>query len=57
MRDLAELRKEIDEVDEGIVALFERRMAISEEVADYKIENAKPVFDRDREKKKIRKKL
>lgn len=55
MRDLSELRKEIDEIDEEIVSLFERRMAVSEEVAEYKIENAKPVFDKEREKKKLRK--
>ena len=53
MRDLNELRKEIDKVDEQIVSLYEQRMSLSSEVADYKIENARPVFDRDREKKKL----
>ena len=53
MRDLSELRKEIDDIDKNIAELFERRMAVSEEVAEYKIQNAKPVLDRDREKKKL----
>ena len=37
MRDLLELRDEIDQIDSQIVDLYERRMAISEEVAEYKI--------------------
>lgn len=35
MRDLLELRDEIDQIDSQIVDLYERRMAISEEVAEY----------------------
>ena len=34
--DLDELRKEIDAVDRQIVALFEKRMEISERIAAYK---------------------
>ena len=33
MRDLAELRKEIDEIDIQMVKLFEQRMAVSEELS------------------------
>ena len=37
MTDLQEIRKQIDEVDEQIVRLFERRMKLTKEVAEYKI--------------------
>lgn len=53
MLDLQEMRKEIDAIDEQIVALFERRMAIAENVARFKIETGKPVFDRAREQEKL----
>ena len=53
MRDLQELRDEIDVIDEQIAALYEQRMAISDEVADYKIANGKQVFDQAREKSKL----
>ena len=52
--DLLELRKQIDEIDEEIVKLYERRMDISSQVADYKIETGKKVFDREREQDKLR---
>ena len=53
--DLQELRKEIDEIDEQIVALYEKRMDISSQVADFKIQNGKKVFDKEREGEKLRK--
>ena len=53
MRDLTELRKEIDEIDRQMVALFERRMGISEEVADYKVSTGKRVLDKERENVKL----
>ena len=53
--DLLELRKQIDEIDEQIVQLYERRMDISSQVADYKIETGKKVFDREREIEKLSK--
>ena len=36
MTDLQEIRKQIDEVDEQIVRLFERRMKLTKEVAEYR---------------------
>lgn len=51
--DLNECRKEIDEIDRQLVDLYEKRMAVTEEVAQYKIETGKPVLDRDREKRKL----
>ena len=53
MTDLTELRKEIDRIDGEIVRLFEERMKISGQVAEYKIRTGKKVFDRDRGAAKI----
>lgn len=51
--DLLELRKQIDSIDSSIVELYEKRMEISKQVAEYKIENGKQVFDKEREQQKI----
>lgn len=50
--DISELRKQLDGIDEELVALFEKRMRISEQVAEYKISSGKPVMDRQREEQK-----
>ena len=52
--DLNDLRVEIDSVDRQLVDLFEQRMDIATQIADYKIANGKKVFDRDREIQKIK---
>lgn len=51
--DLQESRKQIDEIDSQIVELFEKRMLVASNVADYKIATGKPVFDKEREDSKI----
>lgn len=51
--DLLELRKEIDKIDEQIVSLYEKRMDISRQVAEYKIGTGKKVFDKEREEAKL----
>lgn len=53
MRELSELREELDAIDRKIVELYQQRMEISEGVAEYKIANGKMVLDRDREAQKI----
>ncbi len=53
--DLLEIRGRIDEIDAGIVELYEKRMKLCEEVAQYKIETGKKVFDRTREQEKLAK--
>ena len=53
MRDLKELRVEIDRIDREMVALFEERMGISKEVAEYKIATGKKILDKERENQKI----
>lgn len=55
MLDLGEIRNDIDATDRQIVELFEKRMKLCQSVAEYKIENGKPVLDTTREKEKINK--
>ena len=52
---MSELRGQLDEIDAQIVELFERRMEICGQVAEYKIETGKKVFDRQREAQKLAK--
>lgn len=54
MADLKELRREIDRTDNEIVRLFERRMQLVEDVAQYKIENGMQVLDSRREGEKLK---
>ncbi|MBQ2952927.1 MAG: chorismate mutase [Clostridia bacterium] len=49
MRDLQETRLALDAVDRQIVALFEQRMTLARDVAEYKIARGMPVLDRSRE--------
>ncbi len=51
--DLTKLRQQIDEIDAKIVELYERRMDVCRQVAEYKIENGKKVFDKQRETEKL----
>lgn len=53
--DLVELRERIDSIDEQIVELYERRMEVSRQVAEYKISAGKKVLDRQREQEKLAK--
>ena len=53
MTDLTVLREEIDKIDRQIVDLYERRMDVCREVAEYKIRTGKKVLDKEREKAKI----
>lgn len=53
MIDLKLSREKIDEVDRKIVELFEYRMQLTKDVAEYKIETGKKVFDKEREVSKL----
>jgi len=53
MIDLQQSRQEIDKVDKSIVELFEHRMLLAKEVAEYKIQTGKKVFDKAREEEKL----
>lgn len=52
--DLSAIRNQLDEIDSSIIELFEKRMKLCGEVAEFKIATGKPVFDREREQQKIR---
>lgn len=49
MRELAQIRQELDEIDREMVKLFERRMMLCREVARTKLAQGKPVLDASRE--------
>ena len=51
--DLNEIRKEIDKIDGDLTRLFEERMKLTYQVAAYKIENGKKVYDKEREDSKL----
>ncbi len=53
MKDLQEIRKDIDSIDRQIVDLYEKRMDLATQVADYKISTGKQVFDAEREIAKL----
>jgi chorismate mutase/prephenate dehydratase len=50
---LQDLRKKIDEIDDGLVELFQRRMDVASEVARFKQENGIAVYDPERERQKL----
>lgn len=53
MRSLEELRTELDGIDDQMTALFEARMKVCQEVAEYKIKNGRKVLDKTRENAKL----
>ena len=53
MEKLLELRDKLDVIDEQIVELYEKRMAICEEVGNIKIDAGRKIFDKQREKEKL----
>ncbi len=53
MKDLKEIRADIDSIDRQIVDLYEKRMKLTTQVAEYKISTGKAVFDPERETDKL----
>lgn len=51
--DLKELRCEIDRIDDEMVRLFVKRMAVSADIAAYKKANGLPIYDPAREQEKL----
>lgn len=51
--DLQEIRKQLDKIDSSIEQLFEERMRLCGDVAEFKIETGKAVYDAEREKQKL----
>lgn len=57
MASIESLRKEIDSIDKKLVELFEKRMSVAQEIADYKKENNFPIFDKFREEEVLKKNI
>lgn len=51
--DLQELRKEIDAIDDRLVALFCQRMEVSVKIGAYKKARNLPIFVPEREREKL----
>ena len=51
--NMENLRNEIDEIDDSLVKLFEKRMQSTAQLAKYKKEHSVPVSDRTREREII----
>ena len=52
--DLNDYRKEIDRIDDQLIALFAQRMETAEKIAEYKKANGLRVLDARREREKMR---
>ena len=51
--ELADLRTEIDKIDDELIRLFGARMDIAAQIADYKRENKLPILVPERERQKL----
>ncbi|MCL1815711.1 MAG: chorismate mutase [Treponema sp.] len=49
--NIDELRQEVDDIDDKLLSLFERRMEIAKNIGECKKEQGLPVKDRKREQK------
>ena len=53
MATLEELRVQLDEIDDQIAGLYQRRMDVCEQVGEYKVKAGRKVYDKQREKEKL----
>ncbi len=53
MKDIKEIREQINLIDKEMAKLFEKRMQLSKSVAEYKMNLELPIYDKDREKQVI----
>ena len=51
--ELQEIREQLDEIDQDILALFEKRMELCIEVGENKKKTGKQIYDREREEQKL----
>lgn len=49
MNELENLRERIDTIDKELIALFEERMNVVNDIAEYKINNNLPILNQNRE--------
>lgn len=54
MRDIKDLRLEINEIDEKLAKLLERRMSVARGVGEYKKSVGMPIFDSAREEEVLK---
>ena len=47
--DLQKIREQLDQVDSQLVELFEQRMKLCGDAAEYKRKSKKPIYDPERE--------
>ena len=50
MSDLEDYRKELDAIDQELVSLFEKRLAVSKKIGNYKKNQSLPIYDKERER-------
>jgi chorismate mutase len=55
MNKLDKLREAIDQIDDELIKLLEKRMAIVDEVVEFKRTHDKDIYDQDREQEIINK--
>ncbi|MBQ5430112.1 MAG: prephenate dehydratase [Lachnospiraceae bacterium] len=53
MKDLKDIRVEIDAIDNQLLELYHQRLLLAGNVAEYKIANHRPVLDKKREDEKL----
>lgn len=53
--DLDQIRKDIDQIDQELVALLEKRMVCVSQIAEYKEQQGQPVLDQGREREVLEK--
>lgn len=53
MKELSLIREELDQIDQKIVELYQQRMELAKDVAEYKIVNCKMILDKEREQQKL----
>ena len=51
--DLADIRRQLDGIDDQLIALFTQRMSLSAQVAEYKRKTGMPILDAAREQQII----
>ena len=54
MTDLQKTRAEVDEIDRQIAELFEKRMRLTEDIAEFKLQHGVRVVDPEREEEMYR---
>lgn len=53
--DLHQIRKDIDQIDQELVALLEKRMVCVSQIIEYKEQQGLPVLDQEREREVLEK--